>query len=249
MKKSVTINFADNVIVITANTEKIISQLDKDLDSFKTTDTAKNPIRIHIKALKKRKNYKPISNLEENTGKILLPNNEYFSFSELYFNLKIILAQLLITKNMLLLHASGFLKDEKMSIMSAPSGTGKSTTCRIARENGCTVVCDDSVLLKIEGNQVYAYTTPYIETHKKKLSPNKYDINGIYFLEQSLQDTSTKLSSIEATRTILFNSYIFQNKNSEQYIKKYFAVAHKIAELVSTYNLKFTKSNKFLQII
>lgn len=251
MKKTFIIGLAGHPVQISSNSQKIYDHL---YDCYKkfiinSNTTTTNLVRIHIKALKKRTRPSPITDLKTNSGKVLIPNNDHLDYGELHFNIKIIIAQLLIKSNLLLLHASGFIKDGKMCIMSAPSGTGKSTTCRFAKKNGYTIVCDDSVLLEVNSNGSFAHTTPYQETHKKKSAPKKYAIYGIYFLFQDTADVCTKQSKTKSINSILSNTYIYQNLFKDKYIKNYFEVATKIAENTDTYTLHFTKSENFLRKI
>ncbi|GIK84403.1 MAG: hypothetical protein BroJett025_10250 [Patescibacteria group bacterium] len=249
MHKSFCIDLASKKVEISANTDNVFEHLMQSYSNFIVRDSRKTNINLQIKGIKTRKNYKPISDISSRSGKIIIPNNANLSFSEIHFNIKIVLTQLLIQDDFMLLHASAFIKNNNMYIMSAPSGTGKSTTCRFAKEKGLNVVCDDSVLLRVENRKLIGYTTPYIETHKKVSSPQSYQVAGIYFLHQSKTDKLQKQNTVESVRSILFNSYIFQNDYKEKYISKYFSLAHVIASRTKTYDLFFTKSSKFLGII
>lgn len=248
MKYKFTISIAQHTIQFQCSNKTLFFHLFESYKEFHNQNVNAN-FNIFIKSSKKNIYFEPSTNIKRKTGLITTPPSKKLDLRELHFNIKIILAQLLVDKGLILLHASGFIKNNKMCIMSAPSGVGKSTVCMIAKNSGYEIVCDDSVLIEVRSTKIYAHTTPYVETHKKKSRPNTYEIYGIYFLHQDKNDKCKKQILKDSVTAILNNTYIFQNTMKDNYVKNYFEMAFRIALHVKTYDLFFTKSSNFLKLI
>ena len=66
--------------------------------------------------------------------------------------LRVLYAHLCARSGGLLLHAAGVIRDGRGHVFFGRSGSGKSTTARLSRAAGCTVLSDDLVILrKVEG--------------------------------------------------------------------------------------------------
>ena len=78
------------------------------------------------------------------------------------------MAEKLIEKGVLLVHGSALCVDGQAVVFVAPSGTGKSTHARLWREvygEQIWMINDDKPMLKIEGDQVLVYGTPWDGKH------------------------------------------------------------------------------------
>jgi len=105
---------------------------------------------------------------------------------------------------------------------------------------------------KIEGysgNVLAGNTTPFIETHRKQTQPEQYKIKGIYFLHQALKNKVIRQTDKQAIHTLLANSYIYQNSTEDKFIHHYFETGVNIVKMVDTFNLYFTNSADFLELI
>lgn len=79
-----------------------------------------------------------------------------------------LLAESLISKNVLLMHGSALSFDGKGCLFTAPSGTGKSTHTRLWREafgSRVTMINDDKPMLRVEENEVICFGTPWNGKH------------------------------------------------------------------------------------
>lgn len=78
------------------------------------------------------------------------------------------LAETLVVKDVLLFHGSAIAVDGTAYLFTAKSGTGKSTHTRLWREafgDRAVMINDDKPLLRITGNGVRAYGTPWNGKH------------------------------------------------------------------------------------
>lgn len=102
--------------------------------------------------------------------------------------------------NTVLLHGSLLALDENGYLFTAPSGTGKSTHVRLWREyfgEKVTVVNDDKPFLKVVGDEVIAYGTPWDGKHR--LSKNiKVPLKGICILTRDNENWIKKIDKKEA---------------------------------------------------
>lgn len=102
--------------------------------------------------------------------------------------------------NTVLFHGSLLALDENGYLFTAPSGTGKSTHVRLWREyfgEKVTVVNDDKPFLKVVGDEVIAYGTPWDGKHR--LSKNiKVPLKGICILTRDNENWIKKIDKKEA---------------------------------------------------
>lgn len=79
-----------------------------------------------------------------------------------------LIAEMLISQNVLLMHGSALCMDGEAYIFTAPSGTGKSTHTRLWREvfgDRVFMINDDKPMLRISEEHVIVYGTPWNGKH------------------------------------------------------------------------------------
>ncbi len=75
---------------------------------------------------------------------------------------QILVVQHLAARGGVLLHAACVVHDGLATVMPGVSGAGKSTICRsLVGDSAMTVMSDDRVVLRVEGDRVMAYGTPW----------------------------------------------------------------------------------------
>lgn len=146
--------------------------------------------------------------------------DEVFSKSYLeYIALYRLFCEQSIDYGVFLCHGSVIEVDGKAYLFTAPSGTGKSTHTRLWREvfgDRAVMINDDKPLLKIEGDKVYAYGTPWDGKHglsTKKKSP----LAGICFLHQSKENSIISINATDAAELIM--NQIYRPRQMEGLIK------------------------------
>ena len=129
----------------------------------------------------------------------------YLESLELYRRI----CDLLLERDVLLIHGSAVALDGRACLFTAPSGTGKSTHARLWRERfgrRLTMINDDKPLLKVTAEGVTVHGTPF--AGKEGLQENSSaPVAGIILLHQAEANCIRRLSSQEAYPMLLNQTY------------------------------------------
>lgn len=101
--------------------------------------------------------------------------------------------------NTVAIHSSCIVYNEKSVLFLGESGTGKSTHTRLWREHmdGSFLLNDDSPIIRVEGDKVWAYGSPWSgKTHCYK--QERYEVAGCVRLSQAPFNQIRKLSVLQA---------------------------------------------------
>lgn len=104
----------------------------------------------------------------------------------------------------MLMHASVIRHQGKGYLMTAPSGTGKSTHTRLWYDNipGCDLMNDDNPVVRIVNGEAIVYGSPW--SGKTRCYRNiQAPIGGIVRIQQRPRNTIRKYSSLEAFSNLL----------------------------------------------
>lgn len=104
----------------------------------------------------------------------------------------------------MLMHASVIRQGGKGYLMTAPSGTGKSTHTRLWYDNipGCDLMNDDNPVVRIVDGQAVVYGSPW--SGKTRCYRNiQAPVGGIVRIQQRPENTIRKLSPVEAFCNLL----------------------------------------------
>jgi hypothetical protein len=107
-------------------------------------------------------------------------------------------------KNTMLMHASVIRHQGKGYLMTAPSGTGKSTHTRLWYDNipGCDLMNDDNPVVRVIGDEAIVYGSPW--SGKTRCYRNiQAPIGGIVRIHQRPQNTIRKMTPVEAFSNLL----------------------------------------------
>ena len=139
--------------------------------------------------------------------------------------------------NTILFHGSVLAIDGKGYLFTAPSGTGKSTHTRLWKEyfkDRVVVVNDDKPFLKIEGNEIFAYGTPWDGKHR--LSSNiKVPLKGICILSQDRENWIKKIDS-KSVYPYLYNQ-VYHILNERENAIKTLQIFDKLLKIVPIYKM------------
>ncbi|MBR5853781.1 MAG: hypothetical protein IKY74_06220 [Alistipes sp.] len=102
------------------------------------------------------------------------------------------------------IHSSAIVADGRCAIFLGESGTGKSTHTRLWRENikGARLLNDDSPIVRIVGNEVRVYGSPWsgkTPCYKSEV----YPLSGLCRIVQAPYNRITRLSTISAIGALL----------------------------------------------
>lgn len=119
---------------------------------------------------------------------------------------QMVFMEMALNRGFLPIHASAFTYKNKAILISAPSGTGKSTLSkRMQTLFDFPIINDDKPLLRLEQNTIYVYSSPF--SGKEALNENiKLPLGLIVFLEHG-KNTFRAISKKEAINEILKNVF------------------------------------------
>lgn len=138
-------------------------------------------------------------------------------------------------KNSLVLHGVLLEWDGKGIILTAPSGTGKTTHARLWREfENALIINGDRVLIKKENNQWFAYGIPWSGSSGECIN-RKITLDAIVFLNRGKENIVEKVSPFKGFRKIL--PRIIAPKWHEEYQKLAIDLSINCIETVPLFDL------------
>ncbi len=89
------------------------------------------------------------------------------------------------------------------------SGTGKSTTARIWRENGAAaLLSDERVAVRQESDQYWMYGTPWHSNVEDSCSPERVQLERIFILEHAAQNRVRRIRPVAAVAELAARSFL-----------------------------------------
>lgn len=121
------------------------------------------------------------------------------------------IAEKMISFGVLLMHGALVAVNENGYLFIAPSGTGKTTHAKLWIDNidGAYIVNGDKPLIKMQGDNVYAYGTPWAGKEGWKRNC-KIQLKAICILERKEENSIEEISFENAYITLLKQSFIPQ---------------------------------------
>lgn len=235
---------ADINISFVVNDKKWRNQIKKSFASFLSRPDNID-LQIKVSPEKRLSRYRLGKYGSSRTGIIntpIKPDN----FGEFNYNFKLLFSRIALEKKMLLLHASSLLINGRVHVFIGPKGAGKSTITKLA--DGYLATSDDSILVGSENEEVYAYTTPFVEKEKSFYEPRKNPVSAVYAIHRSKKNKIVKVNKKDALRLWLKNTYLFSYENSAaSTLTDYFGLCYDVCQEVPTYKLYFKKSQEFIR--
>ena len=136
-------------------------------------------------------------------------------FATEYLLTQYAMVYIITRSNAILFHGSSFVYKNKGIILTAKSGTGKSTHSRLWQKyEDIVVVNDDKNIIRIEDGGLVLYPSPWSGKHM--LDNNvKTSLDAIVFLHQASDNTVNLMSPIVAFKKILGQIDMPSEKNKE----------------------------------
>jgi hypothetical protein len=152
-----------------------------------------------------------------------------------------VLSHLLIHNGGILVHGSAVQRDGKTVLFLGHSGAGKSTVTRLCKPDTC--FSDDGVVIRKEGERVYAYHSPFSQIKKEKKSKGvvKGEIKKIFLLEKGGHNKVSPVAKNELMYTILDHLIHFYKYLNKETAQMGFHLVKKILDVVPAYKLQFAK--------
>lgn len=125
-----------------------------------------------------------------------------------YIFLGLIFMEVAMSYGYLPIHASSLIYKDKAFLLSAPSGTGKSTLRNhlLNINKDIKIINDDKPLLEFDDDSIYTFGSPF--SGEDKLNANtKKELTHIFFLAQGKANKVYELTDDEKTVEVLKNIY------------------------------------------
>ena len=161
----------------------------------------------------------------------LSPN--YFETLALYRKI----CDALIPHGVILFHGSALAIDGECFIFTAKSGVGKSTHARLYRElfgERVEMVNDDKPLIRLDGNEAYAYGTPWNGKHR--LSSNiRRPISAICLISRAEENSICEVSKKDAIAEVFSQTH---RPRDGELLEKTVALVDSLCDKVRLYRLE-----------
>lgn len=155
--------------------------------------------------------------------------------------------QMLLHHNILFLHASQVMHQNRAIVFSAPSGTGKTTQAKLWQQHrNAEILCNDRTLLKKSGGEWLTYSYPYDGSEPIQNSKTG-KLACITLLRQSQEDQIIRLSPIKAITQLLPQTVIDTWDPASR--SKAIGLIADIYEAVPIYQLDCTVSQNAVSIL
>ena len=173
------------------------------------------------------------------------------SFPTHFFNLMILetlaLEKILLPKDMLVLHSSYIIYDNKAILFTAPSGTGKSTQADLWKKyRNAEIVNGDRSIMQVTDHAVQTHSLPFCGSSGININKSA-PLAGIIMLEQAPENSIQKCPPAMAIRK-LYSECSINHWNSEA-VETAFQIIEKIVERIPVYILKCTISEEAVNLV
>lgn len=159
------------------------------------------------------------------TGYIIYKGNEviisplYDSFLMEYLLSQYAICYIMALNDALILHGSSFIYNNMGIILSAKSGTGKSTHSRLWQKyEDITIINDDKNILKIENDEIICYGSPWSGKHMLDNNVSK-KLESVVFLYQNKENVIERLSIVEAFKKLMGQLVLPTKENQDLWNK------------------------------
>lgn len=156
----------------------------------------------------------------------------------------ILISRLLRRFNSFLIHSSVVNDNGNGYLFTAVSGTGKSTMARLWQAEGATIINDDMLALRTDGENIVANNIPMPYYND---SPRSVTLKGIFLISQSPDDYVRPISGAKAALKLSSNT-IHQPCNKISAIE-HLKNVERVIQKVPVYELGFKISNNIVNII
>jgi hypothetical protein len=106
----------------------------------------------------------------------------------------------------ILVHACGISMEGRGLLFLGTSGAGKSTTARLFKERGVTILSDDRIVIRAEGQGYRIYGTPW-HGEAGWEAPASAPLDGVFILEQAPRNRIQELAPSAAVAQMMVRAF------------------------------------------
>jgi hypothetical protein len=165
----------------------------------------------------------------------------YISLEQFKFIISLIIEELLQHSGFIF-HSSAVAKGNGAFLFTGSSRMGKSTVMKLLSKK-YSPIADDSIVIKKENKQFFAYQTFLHEKNNIKKSPKRYKIEGVFLLKRSNKIYFEKMNNKkESAKKLLKQFFVMDKRYLSKKLKIFFDF------LSSYYNFYFLHFSKKIKI-
>jgi hypothetical protein len=127
-------------------------------------------------------------------------------------------------------HASGIEIGGKAALFCGRSGAGKTTLARLWRAAGATLLNDDRMIVRLDGQCPLASATPW-HGEDPGVQAGEFPLAGVFFIRQSKRNRIRELASASSLAALLANSVapFYRKEGLERLLDTWERLARKVA--------------------
>jgi hypothetical protein len=186
---------------------------------------------------------------EGSSGKVFLPPLDEYDAPFAYVSLMIIrhaYAFLALRKNVLVLHSAGVAKDGHCFLFMGPPGSGKTTVAKSS--SGLTVLADDTVPVRSDGDRFFVSSTPWNSSYPPwkgsfGQAVESVEATKIFFLSKGPGVSFKTLAPAAATARLLRQivpPLRWMNRYAEREGDKSLDLCSQLSRAVPCYEMRFS---------
>jgi hypothetical protein len=203
------------------------------------------PVRVNREGsrwLMRRGDFRAEWDMDTRSGRIQQAANPYSLDSVLRILHTLVLAR----EGGRLMHASSAVRNGGAYLFSGVSGVGKTTTVSLAPPD-VTLLTDEMSFVRREGEQYYAYGTPFAGDLARPGENIRVPLRGIFLLRQGPENLIEDLPFAEQVRGLLANTLFFAQ--DPELVQAVFASAVELASRVPVRRLTFLPDRRVWDLI
>lgn len=187
---------------------------------------------------------------------VMVRKSKISSLQDIFYIIRSLIELNSLHKNILFLHASSFVKNEKAYVFMAPSGSGKSTIISAVPKQD--ILSDDIAILKKVNGRFYVFNSPFGRENYPDFPRNRIPLQQLLLIKQASFTKIVEESLEKKIQHIMHNNILFlwfrTQKNGNKQIPK--NIENKLYKLTldligSTriHTLYFTKDLDFISML
>lgn len=160
---------------------------------------------------------------------------------------QILLAKILADRNGCFFHSNGVIFNEKGFLFLGHSGNGKSTIAKMLKNEGGTILCDDRMIVKQEGEKIMLHGN-WCHGSEMEFSTQSIPLDKIFFIHKSAENKISKIDDNSHNIHQLL-AFIVRPFLTEDWWTNSLKILETIVQKTPCYNLWFDKSGKIVTLI
>ena len=155
----------------------------------------------------------------------------------------IVLYYLVIKNEAIMIHASGIFDGEKGRLFTGFSRTGKSTMAKLWKHNGSTIINDDRLIIRKNGNRYVMHNTPMYYADQ----PMSASVDAIHLIRHFPKNTTQCIKGVKAVSSVM--AFCIQNNFDKLFIQNCIGFISGLCTSVRVYETGFVPDTSIVSFL